>query len=222
MKACSVIRLACRALAAFSLIARPAAAAEPPCFVPVASADGWEIATPSSSGFDVEALCAAFAEIDGGEANIHAVIVERHGRLVAELYRTGHDAPIDARYGLDNPFASDTRFGPDVLHDVRSVSKSVVSLLIGIARQKGQIPEVGTPVLSLFPELADLRTPERAAITLGDLLSMSSGLAWDEWNRGWITSDETRLFWKADPARFLFDRPLAAPPGTRFNYNGGG
>jgi CubicO group peptidase (beta-lactamase class C family) len=222
MRTTSVICFACRTLVVVAFAARPLAAAEPPCFVPVVSNDGWEIAAPDAAGFDAKALCAALTEVDSGDANIHAVIVERRGRLVAELYRTGHDVPIDVNYGLGTPFASDVRFGPDVLHDVRSVTKSVVGLLIGIARQKGLVPDLRTSVLSLFPELADLRTRERDAISIRDLLTMSSGLAWDEWNRGPITSDETRLFWKGDQVRFLFDRPMAAPPGTRFNYNGGG
>jgi hypothetical protein len=68
---------------------------------------------------------------------------------------------VNARYGLGAPFASDVAFGPHVLHDVRSVSKSVVGLLIGIAQQKALVPSVGVSVLRLFPELADLRTPER-------------------------------------------------------------
>ena len=113
-------------------------------------------------------------------------------------------------------------FGADTLHDTRSISKSVVGLLVGIAQHGRRDAEPGTSVLSLFPELADLRTPERDAITLEQLLSMSSGLAWDEWNAGPLTSDETRLFWKAEPVRFVFDRPLAAKPGTQYNYNGGG
>ncbi len=212
--------LACLVLGAAGIAAH---AAETPCFAPVAASDGWEISTPEAAGFDAKALCAALAEVDRGSANIHGVIVERRGRLVAELYRTGPDEPIDVNYGLGNPFASDVEFGPDVLHDVRSVSKSVVGLLIGIARAERQDSRTpGTSALELFPELADLRTPERDAITLGHLLSMSSGLEWDEWGAGLLTSDETRLFWKSDPARFFFDRPQAAPPGTRFNYNGGG
>jgi len=211
--------LACLVFAGIG--ASTAAAAEPPCFAPVAASDGWEAETPEAAGFDATALCAALAEVDRGSANIHAVIVERRGRLVAELYRTGPDAPIDVNYGLGNPFASDVAFGPDVLHDVRSVSKSVVSLLIGIARQSGRFPDLTASALGLFPELADLRTQGRDGITLGHLLSMSSGLEWDEWQAGPFTSDEIRLFWKSDPARFFFDRPLAAPPGTRFNYNGG-
>ena len=107
-------------------------------------------------------------------------------------------------------------------HDVRSVSKSVVSLLFGIAVHGGRVASLATPALDFLPELADLRGDGRDAITLEHLLTMSSGLDWSEWDAGPVTSDETRLFWKADPIRFVFDRPLAAPPGTRFNYNGGG
>jgi len=148
------------------------------------------------------------------------VLVVRGGRLVAELYRSGPDASIGNHYGLG--FARDVDFGPGVLHDVRSISKSVVGLLYGIGLAQGRLPSLASSALAAFPELADLRTPERDAVTIEHLLTMSSGLAWSEWNDGPLTSDETRLFWKAEPVRFLFDRPFAAAPGTRFEYDGGG
>ena len=220
MSARVVLRLTYVALAAAGLATR-AQAAEGPCATPVVASDGVEVATPESTGFDAAALCTALREVARGSANVHGALVERHGRLVAELYRDGLDRPIDEHYGV-HLFASHVHFAANVLHDVRSISKSVISLLFGIARSDGRIPELGTPVLTLFPELADLRSPERDRVTLEHLLTMSSGLAWDEWDAGPLTSDETRLFWKADPARFLFDRPFAAPPGTRFEYDGGG
>jgi CubicO group peptidase (beta-lactamase class C family) len=213
--------LACLVLGTIGSAARASASNEP-CATPAVTSDGWQVATPGAAGFDANALCATLSAVARGAANLHGVIVERHGRLVAELYRAGRDAPIDEHYGLGNPFAADVTFDADTLHDTRSVSKSVVGLLVGIAQHDDRIPSLGTSVLSLFPELADLRTPERDAITLEQLSSMSSGLAWDEWNAGPLTSDETRLFWKSDLVRFVFDRPLAAKPGTHFNYNGGG
>lgn len=57
---------------------------------------------------------------------------------------------------------------------------------------------------------------------MGQLLSMSSGLDWAESGRGLLTSDEIRLFWKSDQDRFTLERPIAAAPGTAFNYNSGG
>ena len=117
------------------------------------------------------------------------------------------------------PFASNVAFGPTTLHDARSVSKSVVSLLIGIALEQGTIKSVATPVLDFYPELGGLRTPERNAITLEHLLTMTSGLKWDE---GSLPNDETRLFWKKSSAEFVLDRPLTDTPGQRFRYNSGG
>jgi CubicO group peptidase (beta-lactamase class C family) len=65
-----------------------------------------------------------------------------------------------------------------------------------------------------------LAVPERRAITLEHLLTMSSGLAWHEGGEG--PDDEHRLMWKWSPAYYVLSRPVAAAPGARFNYNSGG
>jgi CubicO group peptidase (beta-lactamase class C family) len=192
------------------------------CDTVAAAGDDWAVADPAGAGFAVETLGAVIDAAVDGHANVHAVLVERHGQLVAERYRTGPDTPITVRYGLPNPFASDVAFDAATLHDVRSISKSVVGMLVGIAVARGQFPPLSTPVLDAYPQLADLRTPPRDAITFEQLLTMSSGLEWNEWTAGILTSDETRLFWTPDQVRFVFDRPQAATPGTVFNYDGGG
>ena len=121
-----------------------------------------------------------------------------------------------------SPWAREITFGPDVKHDLRSISKSIVGLLYGIALDAGQVPAVQTPALRAFADVADLRNPARDAITIEHLLTMTSGLQWSEplAAYGSLTSDETRLFWTASAHRFLFARDVEAPPGTRFNYNG--
>jgi CubicO group peptidase (beta-lactamase class C family) len=192
-----------------------------PCAPPAPDAD-WQVASPAAAGFEPAALCRALEAAARADANLHGFLVERGGRLVAELYREGPDAPINVRYGLGSLFPDEVAFGTDDLHDVRSVSKSVVALLYGIVAQEGALPALSSPVLAAFPELAGLRSEGREAITWEHLLTMSSGLAWHEFGRSPLTSDETRLFWKAEPLRFVFDRPLVAEPGTRFEYNSGG
>ena len=197
--------------------ALPLRAAEASCAAPAAIDDGWERADPQASGFDANALCDALRDAAKGEINIHAIVVERHGRLVAELYRRGKDKPMSSL------FAREVEFGPTDLHDMRSISKSVVSLLVGVAIGQGRIAGVATPVLDFYPRDNDLRTPARAAITIEHLLTMSSGLAWKEevTTYGTSANDETHLFWAWRPYRYVLDRAMDASPGERFNYSGG-
>jgi CubicO group peptidase (beta-lactamase class C family) len=105
---------------------------------------------------------------------------------------------------------------------MRSVSKSFVGLLAGIAIGEGAI-NPSAPVLDYFPELADLRNPERNAINVEHLVTMRSGLHWEETlaTYGRFTNDETHLYWAWNPDRRVLSRALDAPPGTRFNYSGG-
>ena len=181
---------------------------------PALIGDGWERAEPGASGFDAERLQATLERVAAEPIDLHSVIVERHGRLVAELYRPGKDKGV---YSL---FAARKAFGPTTLHDTRSVGKSVVSLLIGAARQEGKLGDLSEPVLDFYPEYKDLQTPPRRAITLEHLLTMSGGLAWQEGGPG--RDDEHHLYWAWTPAYFVLSRPLAAAPGTRFTYNSGG
>lgn len=180
---------------------------------PVLLGDGWESATPSESGFDSARLNALVSALMAGGANIHSVIVERHGRLVLERYQKGRDR---TNYSL---LAHERAFGPTVRQDVRSVGKSIISLLLGIARQQGRIGSLATPVLDYFPEFPDLVTPARKAITLEHLLTMSSGLQWHQ--EGGVLDDEHRLAWTGLPCRFVLGRPVVAMPGSRFQYSSG-
>jgi CubicO group peptidase (beta-lactamase class C family) len=107
------------------------------------------------------------------ETNVHAMLVVRHGKLVFEHYLSGSDE------AWGRPLGS-IAFGPQVRHDERSVTKSVVALLLGIAIDRGLIKSIDEPVLSFFPEYADLRTPEKDRITLSHLITMSAGLEWHE------------------------------------------
>ncbi|HEY0886563.1 MAG TPA: serine hydrolase [Ramlibacter sp.] len=196
---------------------RVAAADSAPCGEPASTAARWSVeGDPASAGFATDALCDALRAFADSSRNLHGLVVERHGRVVAEAYRTGSDR---STYSLA---AREVRFDADVLHDVRSVTKSVVALLWGIAEAEGVVPPVGTPVLDLLPDLADLRSGGRERITIADMLCMRSGLAWDEsGGYGRWGNDERGLLWRSDRARYVFERPLAAPPGARFNYNGG-
>jgi CubicO group peptidase (beta-lactamase class C family) len=153
----------------------PAASAEPAgCGSPAEIADGWRIATPGAVGIDSSRLCAIIGWLDNfHRGNIHSVLVVRHGALAFEHYRKGNDEIWDQ-------VVPNAEHGPSIKHDMRSASKSIISLLFGIAIDRKLIPGIDELVFNYFPEYADLRTPEKAGIALRHLLTMSSGLEWDE------------------------------------------
>ena len=101
--------------------------------------------------------------------------------------------------------------------------KSVTALVLGMAIDHGWIKSVDTPVLSFFPEYADLRAPEKDRITLRHLLTMSSGLDWHEFDVPYTdaANSEIRMDTAPDPYRFALEQPMVAPPGQIWNYNSG-
>jgi len=161
-------------------------------------------------------LCRIADRLKEIEANIHAVVITRHGRLVFEQYFSGYDEP----WGLDD---GQHDFDATTRHDMRSVSKSVVSLLVGIAIDRKLIKSADEPVVKFFPDYSAQKSPGWDNITLRHLLTMSSGMQWDE-NRGWKDpkNDEPHLSNEADPIRYVLSKPIVAPPDTVWTYNGGG
>lgn len=127
---------------------------------------------------------------------LQSLLVVKDGRLAVEEY-----------FGVGHP---------DSLADVRSVTKSVVSALAGVALERGEIVSLDDPVAGyLAPAVGEIG-PAKREITFRHLLTMTSGFEWDESGgfgsySEWMRSD--------DHLRFLLDRPLAHPPGARFTYN---
>jgi CubicO group peptidase (beta-lactamase class C family) len=188
-----------------------------PCGSAAMLQDGWIVATPESVGFESHQLCAIGNAVRNGKLrNLHGVVVVRRERLAFEQYFTGRDEHWGAPLG-------DVTFGPDTLHDLRSITKSIVSLLYGIASAQGTVGSVDRPVLDAFPELADLRTdPARMRILVKHALTMTMGTAWNE-NLPYSDpqNDERQMENAGDRYRFVLARPLIAAPGERWNYNGG-
>lgn len=179
-------------------------------------ADGeWPTASPEEAGLDPATLCSLNEALDKSpEMNVHTVLVVRGGRLVYETYREGRDQ----KWG-EMRFIS---HGPQAEHDVRSISKSVVSLLFGIALDRKLIASIDEPVFTHFPEYATLRTPEKDRILLRHLLAMRSGLAWNQSvPYSEPTNSETMMFWSVEPYRFVLEQPVRHEPDEEWNYSSG-
>ncbi|MEZ5931985.1 MAG: serine hydrolase [Alphaproteobacteria bacterium] len=157
------------------------------------------------------------AAVSRGELpNLHAVLVARHGKLALERYYRGQDE----RWGQP---LGDVAFGPEVKHDIRSISKSIVGLLYGIALSEGKVPPLDRPLLEQFPVYRDLaRDPVRQSMTVEHALTMTLGTAWDETlPYSDARNSEIAMELADDRYRFILGRPMVAEPGARWAYNGG-
>lgn len=193
------------------------------CGFPLARDDGWPVATGNDDKLiDRAALCRMADRLATlTDPNIHAVLVARGGRLLFERYFKGADEIPGRFFG---PRVENVSFDPDTLHNMKSVSKSIASLAVGIAIDRGMIRSVDEPVFNFFPELSDLRTPEKDRIRLSHALTMSLGLAWVEATpaTGDENNDEARMHRAADQCRYVLGSlAVTAPPGQEFFYNTG-
>ncbi|MET8003021.1 serine hydrolase domain-containing protein [Nonomuraea glycinis] len=157
------------------------------------------------------------AVLRAGEApNLHALVVLQRGQVVLERYGEGVDHRLGTSLGR-------VRFDAGTLHDVRSISKSVVALLYGIALKDGLVPEPGAELVRQFPEYPDLLAePARARLTIEHALTMTLGLAWDESvPYTSVANSELAMEAAADRYRYVLERPIVEEPGRRWSYCGG-
>jgi CubicO group peptidase (beta-lactamase class C family) len=148
--------------------------------------------------------------------DLHVVLVARGNEILAERYYPGADESWGTPLGV-------VAFGPDTLHDLRSVTKSVVGLLYGIALDRGMVPLPEAPLLAQFPQYPDLAAdPQRARLTVLNALNMTLGMEWDE-KRPYNDplNSEIAMERATDRYRFILERPFVAPPGERWIYSGG-
>jgi len=165
--------------------------------VPDALADGWSIATPESVGLSTEAL-----------AKIHAVLL-REDRFVGTL---GMLVVKDGKLVWETYLRS--RADRDRYHHVQSVTKSVTALVLGTARDRGYFPDLSQTTGELFADEMPGLEPIKATITLQQLLTMTSGIDFDN-----LDFDlEMYTFHHADPLRYILEKPMYAAPGVRFRY----
>lgn len=137
------------------------------------------------------------AEIDDQHIQLHSLLILRNGVIVWEKYYDGYTA--------------------DTKHAMYSVTKSFVSTLVGIAIDQGKIESVRQPVRDLLPGRTFQNSDERKqAMTLENLLTMSSGLSW-------IEGDATysKMYASADWVQMVMDLPMAAESGKEFLYCSG-
>ncbi|WP_421918134.1 serine hydrolase domain-containing protein [Marinifilum sp.] len=126
-----------------------------------------------------------------------AYLIIQNGKVLYEEYWDGYDA--------------------DSYSNIFSATKSIVSLLIGIAIDEGKIKSVDEPIGSYLEEFAN---DERGKVTIKNLLTMSSGLDWDEAYTS-PTSITTKAYYGKKLRQVSTDQQLIEKPGVRFRYQSG-
>jgi CubicO group peptidase (beta-lactamase class C family) len=159
----------------------------------------WEASTPEAQGMDSAALARLVDQV--GTYKQDSLLVIRHGKIVADAYYA--------------PYA------PNIRHDLRSVTKSFIGTLTAIELKESLLDSVDHPIVDLFADkhISNLDDAKKA-MTVQNMLDMTSGLAWDE---DAYTPDEpiSRMYKSPDPTEFVLSQPMSDPPGARFDYNGG-
>src|SRR5439155_19971770 len=138
------------------------------------------------------------APVDVHSVDLHAVLIARHGKLVLEEYFHG--------------------FNRNQLHDTRSASKSLTSLLIGSAMLHGVKIDPSTAVYRVMDPAVD--DPQKRAMTLENLLTMSSGLDWDDSDPKSPGNEDNMQQQTAQPdwIRYTLDLKMIRKPGEKAVY----
>lgn len=179
--------------------------------------DGIKIGTLKRAGLDEAKIVAGTNQIASGiYANIHSLLILRDNRLVYENYFTGED--VERGKG---PLGV-VKHTRDTLHDLRSVTKTVVGIAVLHAHSQGKIRTLDQPVFDFFPEYAKHAEGDKKNITIRHLLTMTAGLEWDEQ----ITyadpkNSEIQMNRSNNPNEYVLAQKIANKPGSVFNYSGG-
>jgi len=187
------------------------------CAAPAAIGDGWPVSEPQAQQLDPAMICAIKDRLENRkDANPHGVVILRNGVVVYETYFAGPDQRWPQQHWREP--LENTHHDVATKHDVQSITKSVVALLVGVALDRGLIRNVDAPLLSFFPDYTDLASSERKRITLRDLLTMQAGL---DWPLTPYLSMARQVTAAPDPYRLVLEQPMVAEPGKKWRYNNG-
>src|ERR1700722_11157082 len=159
----------------------------------------WQTSTPEEQGMDSAALARLVDFV--GSRRQDSLLIIRHGKIVVDAYY----AP----------------YGPNIRHDLRSMTKSFTGTLTAIEVQEGLLDSVDHRIVDLFADKPISNVDDaKKAMTVQNMLDMTSGIDWRE--RAY-TPDETimRMYQRPDRTEFVLSQPMSNPPGKHFYYNGG-
>ncbi len=190
----------------------------------------WPVSTPEAEGVDAAAITALHEDIAAGKYGLidHFLLI-KNGHVIADHHYTQDYETIAAAYDTTNhqynydhpdwhPYYRDTE-----LHTMQSVTKSVTSAAMGIAVDEGHLGGIDLNPMTMFEGYTqDFEDSRRDAITLEDLLTMRSGIDWNEMISYDDATNSCILMEASDNwIQFVLDQPMREAAGTKFDYNSG-
>lgn len=208
------------------------------CETPTWPTNGWATADPKSLGVNAAALESIDADLKAGKyGHVDVMLVVRCGKVVnRSAYTRDYQGIYGAAAKVKGPLTPtlhgaynyfDPAWHPyyrgSDLHTLQSVTKTVASIVIGVAITRKEFPALDTPVLDFFDAARVKHVDARKRrMTIRHLLTMTAGL---EWNEDVAYDDPknsaVRMESLQDWIPFVINQPMAEEPGTRFNYNSG-
>lgn len=164
---------------------------------PAALGDGWSVGNPTLAGLHPDSLAKVYRSLHSESRYLNALglLIAVNGKLVWETY-------------LRSPEDRDT------YHHIQSSTKTVTSLAVGVATDSGWVPDLDTTFCAVYPESCPSSGDPRRAITLRHLLTMRSGIDFDND----VFSYEMYVEKPGDPLAYILRKPLYAQPGQLFRY----
>jgi len=178
--------------------------------------DEWLVSTPEEQGMESQQIARMYDYIEDHRINVQSLLILRNGYIIDEHYLQYYKIIESQTYGNYSDLFNQIRDGR--LHALWSCTKSILSVLVGIAIDKGFISNLNQTFFSIFPDKwkSIYNNETKMNITIEHLLTMTSGFQWEEgvdffthWSDANYSLD------------YILKKNLVANPGKIFNYSSG-
>lgn len=162
----------------------------------------WRTSTPEEQGMSSGKLVELFEKLEETSHPIEGLIIIRNGYIVAEHYPRIYKV--------------------DTQHPINSVTKSIMSSIVGIAIEEGVIKSIDEKILTYFPELEiENADPKKNDMTIRQFLTFTSGLDWPELDKGNSVKLWREFETTSDTTKYVLSKPILENQIGKFNYNTG-